>query len=73
MKGCLLFAAVLLTGIALMIAAGIHELFIEPNTTVRRVLGISGISLVFVAIYGAAGRAFYKRFRRQPEPPQDAD
>jgi len=66
-KGCLLFGVVFLLGVGLIISGVIYDVFVAQNLESRdhaaRVLEVSGIAVLFSAVFGAAGYAFYRRLR----------
>lgn len=77
MKGWLIFAGVFLIGIALIVSAVVFVVLTggaEGNDLPPRIMALSGIILVFGAIYGSAFWRFriWMRTRDdQPEQPSD--
>ena len=77
MKGCALFSALFLLGAALMVAGLVQDLMVEgfeasnsvsmagggPDRSSARIFELSGLVLMFGAIYGAAGWRFYLQYR----------
>lgn len=76
MKGCLFFAALFLLGAALFFSGLAYEVFGIAMADDRgdrpllpRVLELSGVVVVFAAIYGAAGWRFAKWLKQKDGPP----
>lgn len=78
MKGCALFAAVFLTGIGLLIGGFICDSVLngpvfedaspshkseEQQSDLPRIIEVSGVAVMFLAVFGSAGWTFYKRPR----------
>ena len=78
MKGWLFFLGLFLLGAVLFAAGLVTDMFsltMADHTSDRapwsRVLELSGLLLVFVAIYGAAGWRFSKWLKTRNDPPGD--
>lgn len=80
MKGCLFFVALFLLGVVLIVSGLVQDLMTDgfgiqaatPEANPRglsRVLEVSGLVLIFGAIYGAAAWRFAKRDRSADQPP----
>jgi uncharacterized membrane protein len=73
-KGWLIFGGIFLVGVLLIVSAlvyvvltgGANEMALTP-----RVLALSGIILVFTAIYGSAAWRFRRWWRTRDAPPAD--
>lgn len=82
-KGCLFFVALFLLGVGLMAGGLVQDLFqdgfgmeIAPGTpasenprNLARILEVTGLALVFAAIYGAALWRFLKQRKAMKNQP----
>ena len=74
MKGWLIFAGIFFAGVLLIIAAIVYFVLTggeEQTNLPARVLGVSGIALMFVAIYGSAFWRFRRWYRTRDDPSSD--
>ena len=76
MKGCLFFVGLGVLGVALFGGGLAYDVFFISMADDRgergllpRVLELSGVVLVFSAIYGAAGWRFMKWWKTRNDPP----
>ena len=76
MKGCFLFVGLFVLGAALFAGGLAYDTFVVSMGDDRggrgllpRVLELSGVVLVFGAIYGAAGWRFMKWWKTRNDPP----
>lgn len=74
MKGWLIFAGIFFLGILLIISAIAYFVLTggaEETNLPARILGVSGIVLVFGAIYGSAFWRFRRWYLTRNDPPTD--
>ena len=74
MKGWLIFAGIFFLGVLLIISAVAYFILTggaEETNTPARVLGVSGIVLIFGAIYGSAFWRFRRWYKTRNDPPLD--
>ena len=74
MKGWFIFAGIFLLGVLLIISAVAYFVLTggaEETNTPGRVLGVSGIVLIFVAIYGSAFWRFRRWYKTRNDPGTD--
>lgn len=71
MKGCALFAALFLLGIATIISGIAYDVAVAQNTEAQalpaRVLELTGMALAFGSVFGVSGWFFYRRRREEAE------
>lgn len=79
MKGCLFFVALFVLGAALFGAGLAYDIFgiamgndRGERPLLPRVLELSGVIIVFSAIYGAAGWRFSKWWKTRNDPPEES-
>jgi hypothetical protein len=82
-KGCLIFIAVFVFGVALMAAGLVQDLMVDgfgvqlskaPSDNPRslaRIFEVCGLVVAFGAIYGAAAWRFFKQRNAQKNQPQN--
>jgi hypothetical protein len=72
-KGCLTFVLIALSGVALIIAGAIYQIFFagdRPGEDLpARILELAGVIAIFAAIYGAAAWRFRIWWKTRHEPP----
>lgn len=74
MKGWLIFAGIFFLGVLLIISALAYFILTggaEETNTPARVMGVSGIALIFGAIYGSAYWRFRRWYKTRDDPPAD--
>lgn len=75
MKGCLTFVLIALSGVALIIAGVIYQVFFagpHPDDDIpARILELAGLIIIFGSIYSAAGWRFYLWWKTRRDPPDN--
>lgn len=74
MKGWLIFAGIFFLGVLLIISAVVYFILTggaEETNTPARVLAVSGIVVIFGAIYGSAFWRFRRWYKTRDEPPSN--
>lgn len=72
MKIWLIFAGIFFLGVLLIVAAIAYFVLTggaEETNLPARIMGVSGIALIFGAIYGSAFWRFRKWYRTRDQPP----